>query len=118
MTFDELNIGDMFNTKEARYVKISDTKAIVVMSSLYDVGTKMFFKGVVDDVVVLYTTISKQQHTKPILGQEAVCAYGLGRVMAFHDDFPNSFIEVITYVDGISRQYSPDDVKLVPIKFS
>ena len=37
--FDTLSIGDIFNTKVARFVKISDNAAMVLMSSVLSVGT-------------------------------------------------------------------------------
>lgn len=38
MTFGELEIGDLFNTKPARWVKISTTEAICVMGASVEIG--------------------------------------------------------------------------------
>lgn len=46
----------------------------------------------------------------PIIGQEAVCPDGLGRVVSFKDNFPEQWIEVETYVNSQSKKYSPDNV--------
>jgi len=56
MKFSELSIGDMFNTKPARYVKVSDTEAMVVMSGIFEVGSKHNFENYKSDVIVLYST--------------------------------------------------------------
>lgn len=53
----------------------------------------------------------------PIIGQEAVCSDGLGRVVAFKDCFPEQWIQVDTYVANRSCKWSPDNVKLVRIDF-
>lgn len=53
----------------------------------------------------------------PIIGQEAVCPDGLGRVVGFKDNFPEEWIEVETYVNLQTKKYSPDNVRLVLIKF-
>lgn len=38
ITFSDLNLGDMFNTKIARFVKVSNNEAIVVMSGVLTTG--------------------------------------------------------------------------------
>lgn len=38
MMFKELNIDAYFNTKPARYVKVTNTTAVVVGSSLFKIG--------------------------------------------------------------------------------
>ena len=53
----------------------------------------------------------------PILGQEAVCPDGLGRVTAFKDDFPNQWIRVATYVNNRDCEWAPENVKLVRISY-
>ena len=55
--------------------------------------------------------------THPIIGQEAVCPDGLGRVVAYVDDFPDQWIQVDTYVRNRSCKWAPDNVKLVTISF-
>lgn len=37
-TFGDLCLGDMFNTLSARWVKISETEAICVMSAIVTIG--------------------------------------------------------------------------------
>ncbi len=52
----------------------------------------------------------------PIMGQEAVCPDGLGRVTAFAmHDFPNNYITVETYVNDRSCRWAVDNVQLVPV---
>ena len=51
--------------------------------------------------------------THPIIGQEAVCPDGMGRVVAFEDNFPNQWIQVKTYVNDRSCKWSPNNVELV-----
>lgn len=52
----------------------------------------------------------------PILGQEAVCPDGLGRVTAFKDKFPEQWIQVDTYVANRACKWSPDNVRFVDIR--
>lgn len=57
MKFGELNVGDMFNTKAARYVKTGEQEAIVVQSAVFSVGAFNFFAKTCDtDLVVLYSS--------------------------------------------------------------
>lgn len=51
----------------------------------------------------------------PIIGQEAVCPDGLGRVSEFKDDFPTRYIVVDTYINNRSCKWDPENVQLVPI---
>ena len=53
----------------------------------------------------------------PIIGQEAVCPDGLGRVTAFKDDFPFQWIQVATYANNRDCQWAPGNVKLVRINY-
>jgi len=53
----------------------------------------------------------------PIIGQEAVCPDGLGRVIAFKDKFPEQWIQVGTYIGDRSCKWSPDNVCLVAIHY-
>lgn len=53
----------------------------------------------------------------PIIGQEAVCPDGLGRVVAFKDRFPEQWIQVDTYVENRGCKWSPENVRLVAIAF-
>lgn len=50
----------------------------------------------------------------PIIGQEAICPDGLGRVVEFSRNFPE-WIQVVTYVKNRECKWAPDNVKLVPI---
>lgn len=54
--FGQLCIGDLFNTKSARWVKTEDDEAICVMSGTYPVGKLCRF-GEMDDVVVLWSAV-------------------------------------------------------------
>lgn len=53
---------------------------------------------------------------KPILGQEAVCPDGLGRVVEISEAFPHEFIRVDTYVNNRSCEWAPHNVQLVALK--
>lgn len=49
----------------------------------------------------------------PVIGQEAICPDGLGRVRAFKDSFPHQWIQVDTYIENRSCQWGPHNVVLV-----
>lgn len=51
----------------------------------------------------------------PIIGQEAICPDGLGRVSAYHDDFPHMWIRVDTYINSRNCKWAPENVRLVDI---
>lgn len=51
-----------------------------------------------------------------VVGQEAMCPDGLGRVRAFSKKFPNEFVQIDTYVDNRSCRWSPDNIQLIPVK--
>jgi hypothetical protein len=56
--FEDLIIGDMFNTMSGRWVKIDVDKAICVMSSIHNIGqivTSNFFSRSM--VIVLYSSM-------------------------------------------------------------
>lgn len=55
-TFSDLLLGDMFNTKVARWVKTSDKSAICVLSSCVFVGDIHVFQPETQ-VVLLYSTV-------------------------------------------------------------
>ena len=60
MKFGNLNDGDMFNTKEARWVKTSANNAIVVMSGVCEIGFCSNF-ACDDEVIPLFTrAVSKE----------------------------------------------------------
>jgi hypothetical protein len=54
---------------------------------------------------------------KPILGQEAICPDGLGRVTDFSFDMPKTFIEVASYVNNRSCKWDPRNVTLIKLDF-
>ncbi len=47
---------------------------------------------------------------KPIMGQEAICPDGLGRVVGFS---PGKFIKVDTYVGNRGCEWAPHNVELI-----
>lgn len=52
----------------------------------------------------------------PIIGQEAICPDGLGRVSAFCDNFPEQWIRIKPYLGTDDwKEWSPENVKLVSI---
>jgi hypothetical protein len=53
----------------------------------------------------------------PIIGQEAVCPDGLGRVTGFADRFPEQWIRVETYINSRGCKWAPHNVKLVEINY-
>ncbi len=53
-TFGQLYIGDLFNTKAARWVKISSHEALSVMSGCFAAG-EMCRMGTLQEVVVLWS---------------------------------------------------------------
>jgi len=48
-----------------------------------------------------------------ILGQEAICPDGLGRVVAFEGKFPSQWIQIETYVNDRGCKWSQSNVKLI-----
>ncbi|WBC28607.1 hypothetical protein TPMD04_54 [Thiohalocapsa phage LS06-2018-MD04] len=51
----------------------------------------------------------------PIIGQEAICPDGLGRVVAYEYNPPHRWIQVSTYVNDRGCKWAPENVKLVKI---
>ena len=51
----------------------------------------------------------------PIIGQEAICPDGLGRVIAYKDDFPEQWIQVSTYFNNRSCKWDAGNVQLVKL---
>lgn len=49
----------------------------------------------------------------PIIGQEAICPDGLGRVIAFKNDFPHQWIQVSTYVNDRQCKWDMANVELI-----
>jgi hypothetical protein len=49
----------------------------------------------------------------PIIGQEAICPDGLGRVVAFKSGFPSEWIKIDTYVDNRGCEWAPHNVELI-----
>jgi len=52
---------------------------------------------------------------KPIIGQEAICPDGLGRVSEFSDQFHDQWIRVETYINNRGCKWSPKNIRLVQI---
>ncbi len=48
-----------------------------------------------------------------ILGQEAICPDGLGRVIDYENKFPNIWIQVKTHVNDRSCKWDADNVELI-----
>jgi len=65
--FKDLEHGDMFNTKIARWVKIDDDTAIVVMSGIMVIGCTRVISGDTD-VIVLYSRKNKIDTAKQVAG--------------------------------------------------
>lgn len=56
--FEDLMIGDMFNTHAARWVKIDVNKAICVMSSMYNIGDIFYaWQFHNSSIILLYSSI-------------------------------------------------------------
>lgn len=51
----------------------------------------------------------------PVIGQEAICPDGLGRVSDYLDQFPFQWIQVETYINNRGCKWDPNNVQLVPI---
>ena len=51
----------------------------------------------------------------PVIGQEAICPDGLGRVSDFKDEFPIQWIQVSTYYKNRDCHWAPYNVKLIAI---
>lgn len=51
----------------------------------------------------------------PVIGQEAICPDGLGRVSAFKDEFPDQWIQVRTYIEDRGCRWAIHNVELVII---
>ena len=49
----------------------------------------------------------------PIIGQEAICPDGLGRVIAYDLDIPNSWVQVSTYFYDRQCKWDKDNVELI-----
>lgn len=48
-----------------------------------------------------------------IIGQEAICPDGLGRVIAFNFDNPNNYIQVSTYINDRQCKWDKNNVELI-----
>jgi len=51
--FEDLMIGDMFNTMSGRWVKVSPNEAICVMSSMYNVGQLVHWSFLENSTIIL-----------------------------------------------------------------
>lgn len=56
--FSQLCIGDMFNTKPARWVKVSETEAICVLSGVFPLGTIREFTDE-QSIILLWSCVLK-----------------------------------------------------------
>jgi len=54
--------------------------------------------------------------TAPVLGQEAICPDGLGRVIAYDNKFPKQWIQIRTYVNDRSCKWSFEKITLIKLK--
>lgn len=52
----------------------------------------------------------------PIIGQEAVCPDGLGRVVAFERG-EHEWVQVETYVNNRGCKWDPHNVQLLPLPY-
>lgn len=48
-----------------------------------------------------------------IIGQEAICPDGLGRVVGYNVDFPYTWIKVSTYINDRCCEWDVDNVELI-----
>lgn len=62
-TFEQLRIGDVFNTKVARWVKVSSTEAKCVMSGVLPLGYVQSFRND-EEVILLQSGIPKEDEKK------------------------------------------------------
>ena len=51
----------------------------------------------------------------PIIGQEAICPDGLGRVVEYEDNFPERWIKVETYFNNRGCKWAPENVTLITL---
>jgi len=51
--------------------------------------------------------------SRPIIGQEAICPDGLGRVIDYCLGVPHKFIKVSTYVNDRQCEWAPHNVELI-----
>lgn len=68
LSFGELDIGDMFNTKTSRWVKTDPDHAICVTYGKFELGTILEFQYDDTNIVVLFSKhcqpSSKNQHSE------------------------------------------------------
>ncbi len=50
----------------------------------------------------------------PVIGQEAICPDGLGRVVAF-SRVPNEWVRVDTYINNRGCKWAPHNVRLLAL---
>ena len=51
--------------------------------------------------------------TKLVIGQEAICPRGLGRITEFQlNNFPHNYVRVSTYIKDYNSKYDPCNVKI------
>ena len=57
--------------------------------------------------------MEENHNVKPIIGQEAICPDGLGRVIEFEDNFPRQWIRISTYVNDRQCKWDFCNVELI-----
>lgn len=57
-TFEDIGIGDLFNTRAGRWVKTSDTQGLCVMSTMLTVGSVHPFLGH-QEILLLWSALLK-----------------------------------------------------------
>lgn len=65
-TFGELILGDMFNTTVGRYVKVSPTEAICVLSTMLPIGKICPIRDDME-VILLYSEVIQTQDQKDLI---------------------------------------------------
>lgn len=48
-----------------------------------------------------------------IIGQEAICPDGLGRVVAFSDNLPDRWIQIRTYINNRECKWGQNNIELI-----
>jgi hypothetical protein len=51
-----------------------------------------------------------------IIGQEALCPHGLGRITEVGLTFPDRFVRISTYVNDCGCKWEPSNVRVIPIR--
>ncbi|NVZ11252.1 hypothetical protein HW932_18540 [Allochromatium humboldtianum] len=116
---------DRLRERERRCPTMAEAEARSMLRALQEIAAVIglgedaspaMILAAVRDMAALNGDRKKQPavSTKPILGQEAICRDGLGRVIAFCDEFPHQWIQVSTYVNDRQCKWDPGNVTLIP----